>query len=258
VDTVTYSVSDGFGGTATAQLSITVQAYQDVVVNNKSKGGSMTIWLVLGLSGAVLLRRRRMVGLTAALLLTVSPFSQSADWYVQGGLGQSKADVSSTQLAAQLPTGVLTARDDSDRSFSLNLGYQLHPRVALEVGYLDLGEGSASINSESLTPAQYHALVKAVSPVLVDGITATLRVQLWQDEQWQLEIPLGVLRWDSSIESQMGSSVLKTDLDGTDWHYGLQLNYRIAEHWQLGLSYQQFNLQPNDVKNWQLSARYHF
>ncbi len=39
---------------------------------------------------------------------------------------------------------------------------------------MDLGEASSQISAESLTPQQYHEVVKAVSPVLVDGFTAAV------------------------------------------------------------------------------------
>lgn len=59
VDTIRYTVQDGVGGEASAEVKVTVQAYVDVLVSNKSSGGgSLTLWLVLGLAAAVVLRRK--------------------------------------------------------------------------------------------------------------------------------------------------------------------------------------------------------
>ncbi|MBU2179585.1 MAG: tandem-95 repeat protein, partial [Gammaproteobacteria bacterium] len=68
VDTITYRITDGFGGEATAQVSVTVTVTKDVVVGRKSSGGSMTIWMVLGLAGAIVLRRRRRVAVVPCYL----------------------------------------------------------------------------------------------------------------------------------------------------------------------------------------------
>ncbi|WP_198781555.1 Ig-like domain-containing protein [Shewanella putrefaciens] len=258
VDTINYSITDGEGGISSAAVTVTVRAYQDVVVDNKSSGGSMAGSMMMILAGAVMLRRRSVFGLAAVMLLSFSPLSQSADWYLQGSVGYSKADQQQSRLADELPSGTIIAIDDSDSSYGLTLGYQVHPYFGLEVGYLDLGEASSQIRAEVLTPEQYHEVVKAVSPVLVDGLTAAVRFTLWQNEQWSVAVPLGVLLWDSEIESRMNGDTLTTKSDGTDLYLGVQLNYELAEAWEVGLGYQQFNLKPNDVNSVMLSASYSF
>lgn len=258
VDTISYSITDGFGGSATAQVRVTVTAFKEVVVENKSSGGSMTVWALL-LLGTAAVFRRSSAGAAAAVMLLFSPISQSADWYLQGSAGQSTADSKQGSLGAQLPAGTtITAFDKSDISYGLALGYQLHPSVALEVGYQDLGEASSQIRGESLTPAQYHELLKAVSPVLVDGVSAALRFTLWQNDRLRLELPVGVFFWDSEIISRMNNTELRTETDGNDWMVGLQLHYQLTDEWQLGGGYQQINLAPNDVNSWLLSLRYQF
>jgi DNA-binding protein len=258
VDTISYTVIDSSGDSATGSVSVTVRAYQEVVVDNKSSGGSMTWWVGIVLAGAVILRRRSVLGLAAAVLFCFSPFSQSEDWYLQGSVGQSKADQKQSRLVQELPNGTITAFDDSDRLYGITLGYQLHPHFALEFGYQDSGEASSQISGDSLTPEQYHELVRAVSPVLVDGWTMAGRFTLWQNEQWDLEVPLGILSWDSEIESTMDDTTLYSTRDGKDWFLGVQLNYTVSENWKVGLGYQQLELEANDVSSWILSVRYEF
>jgi len=257
VDTIRYTVRDGVGGEASAEVKVTVQAYLDVLINNKSGGGSLTLWLVLGLAAAVVLRRKPR--LLASALVLLAPASQAAgDWYGQAGIGLSRADVVESRLATQAPAGVLLEFDKKSQSSSLGIGYQLLPRLGVELGYLDLGNAGVNIKSDSLTPAQYHELVKAVSPVLVDGVTLAARWTLWQHDSFHLQLPVGMMRWDSSIRSQLGESVKKTTAQGTDLFYGLQLNYQLATDWQLGVAVQQLELAPNAVSHWQLLLRYQF
>jgi len=258
VDTIRYSIQDGVGGSASAEVKVTVQAYVDVLINNKSSGGgSLTLWLVLGLAAVVVLRRKPR--LLASAMLLLAPASQATgDWYGQVGVGLSRADVLESRLATQAPAGVLLEFDKKSQSYSLNLGYQWLPRLGLELGYLDLGNAGVNIKSDSLAPAQYHELVKAVSPVLVDGWTLAARWSLWQNDSFRLELPVGMMRWDSSIRSQMGDSVKKTTDQGTDLFYGLQLNYQFAADWQLAVAVQELDLAPNAVSHWQLLLRYQF
>jgi hypothetical protein len=258
VDTISYSISDGLGGTATGQVLVTVTAFKEVVVENKSSGGSMTLWALL-LLGTAAVFRRSSAGAAAAVMLLFSPISQSADWYLQGSAGHSSADSKQSSLAAGLPSGTaITDFDKSDFSYGVALGYQLHPSVAIELGYQDLGDASSQLSGESLTPGQYHELLKAVSPVLVDGVSAAFRFTLWQDNRLRLELPVGVFFWDSEIESRVNNTVLRTESDGNDWMLGLQLQYQLTNDWQLGGGYQQINLAANDVNSWLLSLRYQF
>jgi DNA-binding protein len=258
VDTISYTVTDSSGDSATGSVSVTVRAYQDVVVDNKSSGGSMTWWMGMVLAGAVMLRRRSVMGVAAVALLAFSPWSQGQDWYLQGSVGHSTADQKQNRLVEELPSGTITAFDDSDSLYGITLGYQLHPYFAVEMGYQDLGEASAQLSGDSLTPEQYHELVKAVSPVLVDGWTAAARFTLWQSDVWNVEVPLGLFRWDSEIESSRGNSTLYSKTNGTDWFLGVQLNYSLSDNLKFGLGYQQLELDANDVSSWLLSVRYEF
>ena len=235
-----------------------MRAYQDVVVNNKSSGGSMTWWMGMVLAGAVMLRRRSVMGVAAVALLAFSPWSQGQDWYLQGSVGHSTADQKQNRLVEELPSGTITAFDDSDSLYGITLGYQLHPYFAVEMGYQDLGAASAQLSGDSLTPEQYHELVKAVSPVLVDGWTAAARFALWQNDVWNVEVPVGLFRWDSEIESSRGNSTLYSKTNGTDWFLGVQLNYSLSDNLKFGLGYQQLELEANDVSSWLLSVRYEF
>ncbi|WP_053422669.1 Ig-like domain-containing protein [Rheinheimera sp. KL1] len=258
VDTISYTVTDSSGDSATGSVSVTVRAYQDVVVDNKSSGGSMSWWMGMVLAGAVMLRRRSVMGVAAVALLAFSPWSQGQDWYLQGSVGHSTADQKQNRLVEELPSGTITAFDDSDSLYGITLGYKLHPYFAVEMGYQDLGEASAQLSGDSLTPEQYHELVKAVSPVLVDGWTAAARFALWQNDVWNVEVPVGLFRWDSEIESSRGNSTLYSKTNGTDWFLGVQLNYSLSDNLKFGLGYQQLELDANDVSSWLLSVRYEF
>jgi hypothetical protein len=56
--TVSYTIDDGQGEQATAEVAVLVEAYETVTVKNKAKGGSMGLML-LGLAGLVWLRLHR-------------------------------------------------------------------------------------------------------------------------------------------------------------------------------------------------------
>ncbi|MFV0597952.1 Ig-like domain-containing protein [Shewanella sp.] len=260
VDTVTYRISDGQGGEATGQVLITVKAYQEVIIDNKSGGGSMTLWALAFILVCAMLRRRELqrLALGCLLLLSVTQQAQATDWYVEGFIGQAQADKTLPELNTQVGEGQLLNVDDSDTAFGVSLGYQWTPTVALELGYADFGEGSARIKGATLTPEQYHELVKAVTPVLADGVTLGLRFTLLQHQGWCFEVPVGLFHWQADISSTMGNTTIKTDLDGTDWYAGVRFSYQFSDAWSVGLGYQYIDIEPNDLLSYQLNLRYQF
>ncbi|PTA49088.1 hypothetical protein C9I43_15610 [Shewanella morhuae] len=262
VDAVSYRISDGVGGDATGQVLITVKAYQEVVIDNESGGGSMSLW-VLGLiitAGLIRQRELQKVVLGAVLLAgTINQANATVDnWYVEGFIGQAQVDSSRRDLQTKAAAGVVTSIDDKDSAFGVSVGYQWTPLVAIELGYADFGNGSARIEGASLTPAQYHEQVKAVTPVLADGVMLGLRFTLLQHDAWRFEVPIGLFRWQADISSTMGNSRLTTELDGTDWYVGVRFSYQVSDAWSVGLGYQYVDIEPNDFLSYQLNLRYQF
>ncbi|PIW60180.1 Ig-like domain-containing protein [Shewanella sp. CG12_big_fil_rev_8_21_14_0_65_47_15] len=260
VDTVTYQVSDGLGGEASGQALITVKAYQEVVIDNKSGGGSMALWaLALILVGGFMRHREwQKLALGALLLLSSIQQANASDWYVEGFIGQAQADSGMQDLQPQVGAGVVTSIDNSDTAFGVSVGYQWTPTVAVELAYADFGEASARIEGASLTPEQYHELVKTVTPVLADGVMLGLRFTLLQHEYWRFEVPVGLFHWQADISSTMGNTSLKTDLDGTDWYAGVRFSYQLTDAWSVGLGYQYVDIEPNDFLSSQFNLRYQF
>ncbi|MDR6965912.1 hypothetical protein J2X29_003892 [Shewanella putrefaciens] len=262
VDTVSYRISDGFGGEATGQVFVTVKAYQDVVIDNKSGGGSVSLGALILLLAGGLIRRRAWHLLSVVLLLVgmVNPVNAANEgyWYAEGFIGQAQVDNGKRVLQPQAGAGAVTSVDTTDTAIGVSVGYQWTPLVAVELGYADFGNGSARIEGASLTPEQYHEQVKGVTPVLADGVTLGLRFTLLQHEAWRFEVPIGLFRWQADISSTMGNSRLTTALDGTDWYAGVRFSYQFTESWSVGLGYQYVDIEPNDFLSYQLNLRYQF
>ena len=204
--------------------------------------------LVLGLG-----RRYRLLA-----LLLCSGAAQAADFGLQLGVGQSKASQADHSVLAGLPSGTLRNLDDSDTALSLSLQWRWLERLDLELGYQDLGDASVDLSTQTLTPAQYHQAVQSLTPVLGDGLFTGVRIGLWQQQHWRLQLPLGLMAWQSDIDSSMNGSTLHSKTDGTDLYYGLALQYLPNAHWVTGVGWQQIALAPEDVRVLQFTLSYRF
>ncbi|UJF23052.1 Ig-like domain-containing protein [Shewanella sp. OMA3-2] len=260
VDSVSYVINDGAGGEATGQVLVTIKAYQDVVIDNQSGGGSLSLYGLVLLVFGGLLRRAKWLTVSSVLLASVITQANAAEantWYVDGFVGQAYADSKIHHWQSPNDVAVIDV-DDSDTAFGVSAGYQWNTYLAVELGYSDFGNGSAQLKGSTLTPETYHQELKSVTPILADGITLGMRITLMEREDWRIEVPVGLFRWDADIVSDMNNSRLTTGMSGTDWYAGMQFSYQMTKSWSLGIGYQYIDLDPNDIITGQFSLRYRF
>ena len=262
VDTVSYLISDGAGGEASGQVLVTIKAYQEVVIDNQSGGGSLSLYGLVLLAFGGLVRRGKWlaVAISSVLLTSVITQANAAEansWYLDGFVGQAYADSKIQNWQYPNDTEV-TDVDDSDTALGLSAGYQWNTFLAVELGYSDFGSGTAQLKGGTLSPEAYQQALKSVTPILADGITLGLRFTLVEHQDWRFEIPVGLFRWNADIASQMNNNRIMTELSGTDWYIGMQFHYQMTESWSLGLGYQYVDIEPNDILTGQFSLRYHF
>ncbi|MGL5048245.1 MAG: hypothetical protein ACRC6S_11975, partial [Shewanella sp.] len=110
----------------------------------------------------------------------------------------------------------------------------------------------------TLNPPAYQQLALAATPVLGDGISAGFRWQLWRFADWQFEFPVGVIRWQAELKSEVGSGTVTDKMDGYDWYAGLAVNYQLSSDLMAGLSYQHLDLAPGSVQQYLLTVRHQF
>ena len=272
VDTVIYTISDGQGGEATANVIVTIEAYKPQVVDNESSGGSMH-WLWSGLLLLVIMLRikpegsfkyYKVLSLSLMALLVSSSHVQAqgsssvSPWYLDGIIGFSESVNTQAELQREIPTGQIEAFDKSDTGFGLTIGYQVTPLLAFELGYIDFGEGSAQISGESLHTGQYHELLKAVSPILPTGFSVGVDLSLVEHDGWRFSVPVGLLVWESEVKSYSQGQTLTTQFDGTDLYTGMHLDYQFTRNWSAGLGMDYIALAPNDILSYQFNLRYQF
>ncbi|QIR15073.1 fibronectin type III domain-containing protein [Shewanella aestuarii] len=278
VDIVNYTITDGEGGEATANVTINVKAFKTLVLDNGSGGGSVH-WLWICLLIPILLVRHKLsmlVNFEFALLrrtwfticscflvlllgLNSSQAKEVASpWYLDVNISFNKADISKMDLQQRVTQGYINSFDNSDIGFGIHVGYRVNSLFTFEIGYLDLGEGEATIIGETIDSGKFHESMKTVSPVLPDGASIGARLTLTESQNWRFSLPLGVIFWESELYSDLQDESLTTELDGIDWYAGLRLDYKIFENWSMGLEFNYYAIAPNDILSYQFHFLYQF
>ncbi|WP_221060406.1 Ig-like domain-containing protein [Shewanella algae] len=250
-DIISFSVSDGNGASATAQVVVTVTAYQEVVVENRSSGGAVAPWalaLMLLMAG---FRRLglRLASLPLLLLLAIGvSFNAQARWSVNLNLGYSHARLSESDINQALPAEVkLTELDKDHFAWSVALNYQASDAWALQFGYLDLGETSLMLAGSTLDPQALQQSLANLGPQLASGVTAGAEYRFWRYHDWSFSLNGGIFIWESDFSSQWLQQELRYDDSGVDFYWGLGGQYQLSEQWAIRADYRRYMLDRNQV-----------
>ncbi|MGI2854485.1 Ig-like domain-containing protein [Shewanella algae] len=261
-DIISFSVSDGNGASATAQVVVTVTAYQEVVVENRSSGGAVAPWalaLMLLMAGFRHLSLR-LASLPLLLLLAIGvSFNAQARWSVNLNLGYSHARLSESDINQALPAEVkLTELDKEDFAWSVALNYQANDAWALQFGYLDLGETSLMLAGSTLDPQALQQSLANLGPQLASGVTAGAEYRFWRYHDWSFSLNSGIFIWESDFSSQWQQQELRYDDSGVDFYWGLGGQYQLSEQWAIRADYRRYMLDRNQVDGVFLGLEFFF
>ncbi|TVP00759.1 hypothetical protein AYI86_05235 [Shewanella algae] len=261
-DIISFSVSDGNGASATAQVVVTVTAYQEVVVENRSSGGAVAPWalaLMLVMAGFRRLSLR-LASLPLLLLLAIGvSFNAQARWSVNLNLGYSHARLSESDINQALPAEIkLTELDKDDFAWSMVLNYQANDAWALQFGYLDLGETSLMLAGSTLAPQALQQSLANLGPQLASGVTAGAEYRFWRYHDWSFSLNGGIFVWESDFNSQWQQQELRYDDSGVDFYWGLGGQYQLSEQWAIRADYRRYMLDRNQVDGVFLGLEFFF
>ncbi|MGB2521255.1 Ig-like domain-containing protein [Shewanella algae] len=261
-DIISFSVSDGNGASATAQVVVTVTAYQEVVVENRSSGGAVAPWalaLMLVMAGFRRLSLR-LASLPLLLLLAIGvSFNAQARWSVNLNLGYSHARLSESDINQALPAEIkLTELDKDDFAWSVALNYQASDAWALQFGYLDLGETSLMLAGSTLDPQALQQSLANLGPQLASGVTAGAEYRFWRYLDWSFSLNGGIFVWESDFSSQWQQQELRYDDSGVDFYWGLGGQYQLSEQWAIRADYRRYMLDRNQVDGVFLGLEFFF
>lgn len=182
------------------------------------------------------------------------------------GLQLGKSNTATPELPANLPgqnTAIVTSKD-SDTSWAIELNYawgenkeSWQEKGYWLLGYSDLGQGSASIRGDSLTPEQYHQALAEVTPMLGAGWLAGAGYELIQKQNWSLVADAGIFSWENKIKSSANNQILENKQNGNDVFIGAKLIYQMDSRWALQTAVRQYQL-PEPVTDFSVGAGWTF
>ena len=162
-----------------------------------------------------------MIRLSSVLIIALTSVNASADdWFVSVQLGHASTQAPEVSFLSSTDTATVIEVTDNDTAWALNIGYELNSQWSVKAGYVDLGEGSMTVQGDTLEPNTFTQAV-ARAPVLGDGVTLAALYHVYQNDKLFVDVELGLLRWQADI-SAVGNEVnLDRDEQSTDLFFGV-------------------------------------
>lgn len=158
--------------------------------------------------------------LLALVAVSTPALAQDGRGYIGLGLGMSTSKDACVGIS-----GPGISCDDQDTAFKILGGYRVNPNFAVEVGYTNLGEVSASftgLGTISIESSGFEVLAVGIAPVAPN---------------WSLFGKLGFFIWD--VDAKDGTGLVgDMSESGSDLTYGFGVSYDFSKSNALRLEYQ--------------------
>jgi hypothetical protein len=190
-------------------------------------------------------RSKCFVHAVAALPLTIcaSSFARASDSGFYFGMDLGVTQYPNNE-AVHLPSDLLLTGsgsdlDNEDYAWAVAAGYRFNRYVAVEAGYMDLGETSGSLADEAnAIPAVARFSLATSGPTLA-------LVGTWPLGNWEPYLRVGILFADTDL-SFSGSSATapfsgRASERTEEMFGGIGLGYRVSEHWRARVELTFFN-----------------
>jgi FG-GAP repeat. len=185
-----------------------------------------------------------------------------ANSYIEGNLGLISSDWDMMtfyyDLAGSTQAAALVEKDDQRFGWQLLYGYRVHPRIALEVGYLNSGETSLEVDAVVSDTEALRQVLRDHAPVSGEGPYAGVRFSMFSRQEQELYAKVGLWSWSSGYTLSVGDQTEWVKRSDQDWIVGLGFSLPVMEKLRLGGNIQSSVLGDDRIVFIGLNLSYHF
>ncbi|HEX7027835.1 MAG TPA: choice-of-anchor U domain-containing protein, partial [Gammaproteobacteria bacterium] len=172
--------------------------------------------------------------------------------YLTLGLYQAEGDQSRGDFVGGMANDGVTLTvqgyDVSRTAYQLSLGYRYRPGMAVEFGYLDLGDVDFAFTATAANAAVLSEALSQNLPISSDGWLLSHRFD-YMFGDWRASGDVGLYFWDG--KASINDPTINTGIkDGTDPLIGLQVAYPLADGLELAVQYRRILFDDQSVSLW--------
>jgi len=174
----------------------------------------------------------------ASALFAASAHAQVAGLYLGGSFGQSRAKIDDESVFAGLTHGSVT-KDESDAGYKLYAGYRVNQNFAIEGGYANLGEVSASTTVTAVNGVPVPPQNLRVKWTTSDGLFLAALIGAPVASTGSVYAKIGVYTMKLEAKAQASGSASDSET-GQNLLFGLGAQYDFAQHVGARIEWERF------------------
>ncbi len=206
-------------------------------------------------------------GLSLFVALVTNVHAQGATpWYIGGGVSRLNGSSTAGDINANLNRAGITATassvDDQRSGWRLFSGYRANPNFALEVGYIDLGKGTTTIQSSASDIDSLVANIGELNPRTAEGLSLSFVFHHKINSHLHLFGHFGLYRWradyDLATTSAMGTSSVRIDKSGIDPIFGVGVESPLWQELWGRINLERIKVEQEEINSLSLELFYLF
>lgn len=152
------------------------------------------------------------------------------------GVGVGAAEIHSGITNGLITSGTVDGKDDGTKAF---VGFRLGRHVAIEAGWVDLGDVRYSGSSGAVPVTGGRIGVSGLNGSVVGLIPLGSNIELFGK--------VGAISWEADASDQRAGVPFARNTDGTDLSAGLGANFYFARHVGLRVEAERFELDNDNA-----------
>ncbi len=240
----------------------------NVKVTGSGGGGSVSLWAILLMGLIAVATRYNGRRLMLTLFCAVSSLgmahaqSQLIPDYIAINYLSAKSDERTSDFQADIDnlglSATVTQTDLSRSGWSSYIGYQFADNLALELGYVDLGESTTFLSGLAPDVDAFINSAEKVYPVTGSGWTFNFIGRAPLGKKVDFLLNFGAFLWQAEYDLSSGTISKTFEEDGFDITLGFGLEMDVVAQFPVRLGWTKYRFGGADVNAWSLGLGYRF
>ena len=279
VAVITYTIADKHDERSSAQLSIDVDGYEQIIVTNEQSSSGGTTSFISGafLMLLVLLRRAWLVLGVSVIVFTpvalakpekdsaneqVASDAKNTGFFITAGAARHRHDISNNDLSNYFDSvdiGLLQYDDTNSEGYQLGLNYVFDSGVMAFGGYRNSGEFNNAWSVNTLDTQQSVQDIQMAMPTIGHGVYYGLGYRYALTSKLFIQAGAEIFNWqqDVTTRSSNGQS-FRVIRDGNDMSVSVGAGWRVTDNTNVYLDYRTTKFDDDNVSSIGLNVEYQF
>lgn len=187
---------------------------------------------------------------------------QEGDYYLSGQIGRARGEVGAHAMNARMAELGYQANaqvsGQQRTAWALRGGYQLNNYIALEAGFVDLGDVRTRLSGSAQSINDYLKSANQVHPRSAHGYTLSTEGRYPVGDNDYVFLHGGVLFARAQYDAQGGEQHETRLDDDRQGFWGLGYRQDLDDKWALQLGFDNFKVEREHIRVWGLGVQYRF